>query len=100
MIKDEETQITMDTFKQLVGKTEKVSFSSGSDSGDRIRRSDLLRKRVPNRRGGVCERPLTIGYCTDRWTMEDRVVLDTRVNEESKVKGNVPTYFNVVLQHC
>ena len=68
------TQITMDKSKQLVGKMEKMSFSSGSESRDGIRRSDSLRKRVPSRRGGVCEIPLTIGYCTDRWTMEDRVV--------------------------
>ena len=46
---------------ELIGKTEKVSFSSGSG----IRRADLLRKRVPNRRDGICERHLTIGYCTD-----------------------------------
>ena len=38
-------QITTDKFKQLVGKTEKVSFSSGSESRDTIRRADLLRKR-------------------------------------------------------
>ena len=67
-------KITTDTFKQLVGKTEKVSFSSGSESRDTIRRADLLRKSVPSRRGGVCERYLTIGYGTDRWTTEDRVV--------------------------
>ena len=64
--------VSMDTFKQLVGKMEKVCFSSGSESRDIIRRADLLRKR--SRRGGVCERPLTIGYCTDRWMTEDRVV--------------------------
>ena len=39
----------------LVGKTEKVSFSSGSESRDITRRADLLRKRVPSRRGGVCK---------------------------------------------
>ena len=54
------TQITTDTFKQLVGKTEEVSFSSGSESRDTIRRADLLRKSVPSRRGGVCEISLTI----------------------------------------
>ena len=32
----------MDTFKQLVGKTEKVGFSSGSESRHIIRRADLL----------------------------------------------------------
>ena len=74
LIKDWWTQITTDQFKQLVGKTEKVSFSSGSESRDTIRRADLLRKSVPSRRGGVCERSLTIGYGTDRWTTEDRVV--------------------------
>ena len=76
LIKDWGKQITltMDTFKQLVGKTEKVCFSSGSESRVIIRRADLLRKRVPSRRGGIWERPLTIGYCTDRWTTEDRVV--------------------------
>ena len=42
---------------------EKVTFSSGSESRDSIRRADLLRKSVPSRRGGVCERSLTIGYC-------------------------------------
>ena len=51
--------MTTDKFKQLVGKTEKVSFSSGSESRDTIRRADLLRKSVPSRRGGVCERYLT-----------------------------------------
>ena len=74
LIKDWWTQITTDQFKQLVGKTEKVSFSSGSESRDIIRRAGLLRKSVPSRRGGVCERSLTIGYGTDRWTTEDRVV--------------------------
>ena len=39
---------------------EKVRFSLGSESRDIIRGADLLRKRVPSRRGGVCERPLTI----------------------------------------
>ena len=53
-IKDWGTQITTDKIKQLVGKTEKVSFSSGSESRDTIRRADLLRKRVPSRRGRVC----------------------------------------------
>ena len=48
-----------------------VSCSSGSESRDRIRRADLLRKRVPSRRGRVCERPLAIRYCTDRWMTED-----------------------------
>ena len=66
--------ITTDTFKQLVGKTENVSFCSGSESRDTVRRADLLRKSVPSRRGGVCEISLTIGYGTDRWTTEDRVV--------------------------
>ena len=37
-------------------------FGSGSESRDIIRRADLLRNRVPRRRGGVCERPFTIGY--------------------------------------
>ena len=59
---------------QAVDETEKVSFSSGSESTDTIRRADLLRKSVPSRRGGVCEISLTIGYGTDRWTTEDRVV--------------------------
>ena len=31
-----------------------MCFSSGSESRDIIRRADLLRKRVPSRRGGVC----------------------------------------------
>ena len=74
LIQDRGAQITTDKFKQLVGKAEKVSFSSGSESTDTIRRADLLRKSVPSRRGGVCERSLTIGYGTDRWTTEDRVV--------------------------
>ena len=30
-----------------------MCFSSGSESRDIIRRADLLRKRVPSRRGGV-----------------------------------------------
>ena len=50
--------------------TQKVTFSSGSESRYIIRRADLLRNGVPSRRGRVCERPLTIGYCTDRWTTE------------------------------
>ena len=37
-----------------------MRFSSGSESRDIIRTADLLRKRVPSRRGGVCERPLTL----------------------------------------
>ena len=49
--------------QQLVGKREKVCFSSGSESRDIIRRADVMTKRVPIRRGGVCEMPLTIGYC-------------------------------------
>ena len=68
LIKDWGAQLTTDTFKQLVGKTEKVSFGSGSESRDTIRRADLLGT------GGVCERSSTIGYGTDRWTTEDRVV--------------------------
>ena len=32
-----------------------MNFSSGSESKDRIGRSDLLRKRGPRRRGGICE---------------------------------------------
>ena len=55
-----------------------MSFSSGFESRDIIRRADLLRKRVPSRRGGVRERPFTIGYCTEdrvvRTYTEDRVV--------------------------
>ena len=35
-----------------------MSFSSGSESRDTIRRADLLRKSVPSRKGGVCERSL------------------------------------------
>ena len=58
----------MDKFKQLVGQTKKVSFSSGSESRDIIRTADLLRKRVPSRRGRVCEIPLTIGYYLQRCT--------------------------------
>ena len=37
-----------------------MGFSSGSESRDIIRRTDLLRKRVPSRRGGACERHLTV----------------------------------------
>ena len=59
-----------------------MSFSSGSESRDRIWRADLLRKRVPSRRGGVCERPLTVGYCTDRWTTED-------TNQSRKCRRNL-----------
>ena len=43
-----------------------MNFSSISESRDRIRKSYLSRKKVPSRRGGVCKRPLTIGYCTKR----------------------------------
>ena len=39
---DEHT--TTGKFKQLVGKTEKVSFSSGSESRDIMRRANLLRR--------------------------------------------------------
>ena len=46
-----------------------MSFSSGSES------RDVMRKRVPSRRGGVFDSPLTIWYCTDRWTTDDRVVI-------------------------
>ena len=60
LIKDGETQITTDKFKELIGEAEKVSFSSGPESRDITRRADLLRKSVPSRRGGVCERSLTI----------------------------------------
>ena len=41
-----------------------MSFRSGSESRDTARRADLLRKSVQSRRGGVCERSLTIGYGT------------------------------------
>ena len=64
----------MDKLEELIDETEKVRFSSGFESRHRIRRADLLRKRVPSRSGGVCERPLTEGYCTDLWMAEDRVV--------------------------
>ena len=47
--------------------TDKVSFSSGSESRDIIRRVDLLRKRVPNRRCGIFERPLTADRRTKRY---------------------------------
>ena len=55
LIKDWGKQMTLttDTFKQLVDKTEKVCFSSGSESRDIIRRAGLLRKRVPSRMGGI-----------------------------------------------
>ena len=49
-----------------------MSFNSGSESRDIIRRADSFRNRVPNRTGGVCERYLTIYCCMDRWTTEDR----------------------------
>ena len=42
-----------------------MSFSSEYESRDTVRRADVLRKSVPYRRGGVCER-----YGTDRWTTE------------------------------
>ena len=46
-----------------------VSFSSGSESRDRIRRADLLRNIVPYRRGGVGERHF-LTYII--WTSDDR----------------------------
>ena len=55
----------MDKFKQLVGKTEKVSFSSGSESRDVIRRAELLRKSVPSRMGGVCDHRILYGQMDD-----------------------------------
>ena len=46
----ENSQITTDTFEELIGKTEKMSFSSRSESRDRNRIADLLWKRVPRGR--------------------------------------------------
>ena len=52
-----------------------MSFSSGSERRGRIRIGDLSAEEESSiRRGGVSEIPLTVGYCTDRWTTEDRVV--------------------------
>ena len=65
-----------------------MSFSSGPESRDISRRANLLRKRVPRRRGGVSEIPLTIGYSADRWrTTEDRVVKRVEKLTGSGVNG-------------
>ena len=58
--------MTTDIFEELIGRMEKVNFSLRSESRDRIRRAEMSRKRLPNRRCGVCEGHSTVGYCTDR----------------------------------
>ena len=106
LIKDWGTQITTDKFKPLVGKTEKVSFNSGFESRDTVRRADLLRKSVLSRRGGVFERSLTIGYSTDKWTMEDRVVktwaklTGSGVNGKVREVGRRVSWHRVVANTC
>ena len=66
-----------------------MSFSSGFESRDTIRIADLLRKSVPSRRGGVCERSLTLGYGSDRWTTEERVVRTSAKLTGSGVNGDI-----------
>ena len=74
LIKDCETQITTDTYEDAIGKTENVSFSSGSESRDSIRRVDLLRKRVPRRRRGARSMQNSFDHRILYGQMDDRVV--------------------------